>query len=959
MDSTEPVIGASSKRAQSAIEYLTTYGWAILIIAIIVSILYLYIAVPSQITTNSCNFVSGASCQDFVVGTNAITHVTKAEFWLTNTQPDPIENPTLYVRYAGQNTTPVTCLPTNTLIITGGLVNCTVTLPGNATLASLVAGNLYLEATYCGLSNQSYQSTLTCKQAAQQTYTGSFTAHVQPQEPIKVNLILTAANLTQLANGEPDMLTANVRLSTFPLKGATVNFTANNTAYYLNPNLTNTNVNGNALSEASSTAAGNVTITATYAGVSNSIKIDFIAPIYVVYLSTNFQYCSTETGTIGYIDGAAYTCSQLSGKQFTYGRGTMHSYSFVTPVSISSGIQGIFTNLTINGIPYTDPSGNIITDTNLTIPFSYYPQYYFTEAASPSSGGSVTPGSGWYNSLSPITISESPNSGYAFNDWVGSSSSGTPYSGSATTATATIGNAPLSETAYFTSTSTTSTSSTSSTSTSTTTSSTTSSTVVGTTSSTTTSSTSSTVVGTYSVQISESPSDAANTWGACFQVSGYSQVCAGNGASTASGTYPAGSVITYVCTAQWVNPTSYEFSSWTGVYTGGECESGLNIPINSNLNIVANYAAVPLANIWLGATNGNVIGVDSTGDSIVATIPIRGTSSGIFGAGDIMVTPNNQEVYVEGSSSVDVISTATDTVTGTISPNCNDFMAAPGGADVYCIDESGAEVLEISTSTNQVVATISLAAYGFSELNGYTMTPNGAYIYIANENGGTGTILVISTATNSVVTTISTDSYMSGLVATPNSAYVYAADYDSSDVWVISTSTNTVVATISVGTEPTEISISPNGAYVFVMCYQGLYEISTSNNQVATTFQSNNYGVPIDGAIGPTADSSYVLTNSQYASASTGGLIFITTSNNNLQANTTYFEFPPDGRPAGAPVEIISSGSTIYIADAYDDGRFGYIEGGLYTLNEASGINPPPANAISFTYGITAIALAH
>jgi len=52
------------EEGQSAMEYMTTYGWAILIIAVIASILYLYTSAPTQLVSNTCNFVNGAYCND-------------------------------------------------------------------------------------------------------------------------------------------------------------------------------------------------------------------------------------------------------------------------------------------------------------------------------------------------------------------------------------------------------------------------------------------------------------------------------------------------------------------------------------------------------------------------------------------------------------------------------------------------------------------------------------------------------------------------------------------------------------------------------------------------------------------------------------------------------------------------------------------------------------------------------
>ena len=51
------------RRSQSAMEYLMTYGWAILIIAVALGLLYvLGVFSPSSATTNSCTSQSGYIC---------------------------------------------------------------------------------------------------------------------------------------------------------------------------------------------------------------------------------------------------------------------------------------------------------------------------------------------------------------------------------------------------------------------------------------------------------------------------------------------------------------------------------------------------------------------------------------------------------------------------------------------------------------------------------------------------------------------------------------------------------------------------------------------------------------------------------------------------------------------------------------------------------------------------------
>ena len=74
-------------------------------------------------------------------------------------------------------------------------------------------------------------------------------------------------------------------------------------------------------------------------------------------------------------------------------------------------------------------------------------EYYLMMQASPSSEGSVSPGSGWYDSGAPVTISETPASGYSFTGWLGAGPGS--YSGSSSTTTITM-NGAVTEMAGFT-----------------------------------------------------------------------------------------------------------------------------------------------------------------------------------------------------------------------------------------------------------------------------------------------------------------------------------------------------------------------------------------------------------------------------------------------------------------------------------------------------------------------------
>jgi len=267
-------------KAQSAMEYLMTYGWAVLLIAIIASLLYLYLGVPHVIVPTTCSFVTGAYCNDLVVGSNVTTHASTLAVFLTDTQPYPILNPKLFINVNGVNTSAQTCKPN--YVLPGGAIICQVQLPVQESLGASVSGKIYLNASYCGLvSNYTPQG---CASAPRQTYIGSFTSHTVPLVSTNSSITLRAGNSTQSAiSSVKDPLYATVKLLGYPTTGATVNFTATFVAngtnavppYSISPPITTTNTTGVALSYIYGSEVAKVYVTAGYAGYSNTITINF------------------------------------------------------------------------------------------------------------------------------------------------------------------------------------------------------------------------------------------------------------------------------------------------------------------------------------------------------------------------------------------------------------------------------------------------------------------------------------------------------------------------------------------------------------------------------------------------------------------------------------------------------------------------------------------------------------
>jgi len=447
------LISHRDKSGQSAMEYLMTYGWAVLLIAVISSLLYLYITVPHVIVPTTCNFISGAYCNDLVVGSNATTHVSMLAVFLTNTQSYPILNPKLFINVNGVNTSAQACKPN--YVLPGGAIICQVQLPVQEALGAFVSGKIYLNASYCGLvSNYTPQG---CASAPRQTYIGSFTSHTAPLVSTTSSITLRAGNSTQSAiSSVKDPLYATVKLLGYPTTGATVNFTATFVAnstnavppYSISPPITTTNTTGVALSYIYGSKVAKINVTAGYAGYTNTTTINFTPPIILTFsLSSNMgSLLSSSSATVAKIDGTGYDYSQLSTLKFACSINSKHYINFSQYIYPVSNERLVFNNATISGVLYTTPNITVTCINNETVNANYYTQYYFTELASPSGAGSVSPGSGWYNASHVLTISEVPNANYVFQDWT---CSGTGcYSGTLSSTKVTLNN-PISETANF------------------------------------------------------------------------------------------------------------------------------------------------------------------------------------------------------------------------------------------------------------------------------------------------------------------------------------------------------------------------------------------------------------------------------------------------------------------------------------------------------------------------------
>jgi hypothetical protein len=201
--------------------------------------------------------------------------------------------------------------------------------------------------------------------------------------------------------------------------------------------------------------------TGSYSGPATVTTITINSAITETAIYTPFTLYTvtfTATGTLPSGDQWCVTfngvqnCSTTSTILFTNVEaqstaGTAYPWSMSSVVAGATGVQ--YCHQT-GGVCATDSGSITVPDSgactcSASIPFTT--QYYLTMTANPSSEGTVSPASGWYDAGSTPTITVTPDVGYSFAPpWVGTGTGS--YSGTSASHSITM-SAPISETASF------------------------------------------------------------------------------------------------------------------------------------------------------------------------------------------------------------------------------------------------------------------------------------------------------------------------------------------------------------------------------------------------------------------------------------------------------------------------------------------------------------------------------
>jgi len=249
--------------------------------------------------------------------------------------------------------------------------------------------------------------------------------------------------------------------------------------------------------------------------------------------------------------------------------------------------------------------------------------------------------------------------------------------------------------------------------------------------------------------------------------------------------------------------------------------------------------------------------IDASNNTITHTIVLTYDGAHPW---DMVLNHDESVLYITSRSNglVILVNAITNTVGASIpvgtTPYC--ICISPDGAKLYVTDNDPyvGKVYIISTGSNTVIGHIDFP-YN-AQCYGICISPDGTKLYVANF--GLNTISVINTTSNTIIATITVDINPQGICISPDGKTVYVSCYGDATVSVINAVSNTFIGTIPVGVHPYDIVISEDGSKVYVTNNAG-DTVSVIDTQTGTVVMTINTGANPSGvAISPDGTKLYV-----------------------------------------------------------------------------------------------------
>lgn len=157
-------------RGQSAIEFISVYGFALLIIGTMIALIAIFINVPKVTYHFGCTSYGGFECEDVAFSPNSITGHSSLYLFLSNRQPGIINISAFNAVVDNIMSTSGSCYPTRT--IQGNTLTCVANMPINPKISAIYTGYFYIKADYCAPPPYLAANTV-CKANGNLTFTGS------------------------------------------------------------------------------------------------------------------------------------------------------------------------------------------------------------------------------------------------------------------------------------------------------------------------------------------------------------------------------------------------------------------------------------------------------------------------------------------------------------------------------------------------------------------------------------------------------------------------------------------------------------------------------------------------------------------------------------------------------------------------------------------------------------------
>jgi hypothetical protein len=435
-------------RAQSAIEFLSTYGFLFAILGVSLSVIAFLVATATSSVPGQCYSYSGPSCNFVSLYSNTVSQYSLITLSITNTEDVPINLTSINVTVRSVSSIGA-CAPQ--LVYSGQEATCVTEMPIAPAIGSTVQGTYSINAKYCdvGLSSVSKGGCLVPSQANYDLvyYGGSFTTAATQQRTVVFSV--AAAVGPKNFQGQPYL--SFVSNSPFSSNGPTIplNFTITQNGDWVS----GVNANTIAYSFATANGLGAPTIYGRNAvafpqSVNSSLGTNSVAcsapfnstlslASTVIYMSANANanVVVVASNAIDVFLKQAGVASNTPWNSIFEGTawGTVFPTNQVGPYSVPLN-QGLY----YLEILWEDFCGSGVQEFAMTWPGTGSAPIPEVLTVTNNGCASVT-GSGIYNYNSIAPFSATPSSYVSFNGWTGSGTGS--YTGLSNPSSVTMDNA--------------------------------------------------------------------------------------------------------------------------------------------------------------------------------------------------------------------------------------------------------------------------------------------------------------------------------------------------------------------------------------------------------------------------------------------------------------------------------------------------------------------------------------